>query len=124
MTRALLVYPEFRSASFWNYRETCELVDARYPAAPLGLVTIAAMLPPDWEVKLVDRNIEEWNDSMLDETDVVLTGGMMPQQRDCIELIQKARAKGKPPPAPTSTRTRAISCWGRARSRCPSSLPT
>ena len=47
MTRALLVYPEFRSASFWNYRETCELVDARYPAAPLGLVTIAAMLPPD-----------------------------------------------------------------------------
>src|SRR6185295_18331451 len=95
MTRALLVYPEFRSASFWNYRETCELVDARYPAAPLGLCTVAALLPPDWEVKLVDRNIEEWNDSMLDEADVVLTGGMMPQQRDCIELIRKARAKGK-----------------------------
>jgi len=95
MTRALLVYPEFRSASFWNYRETCELVDARYPAAPLGLCTVAAMLPPDWEVTLVDRNIEPWDDSMLDAVDVVLTGGMMPQQRDCIELIRKARAKGK-----------------------------
>jgi radical SAM superfamily enzyme YgiQ (UPF0313 family) len=95
MTKALLVYPEFRSASFWNYRETCELVDARYPAAPLGLCTVAALLPPDWEVKLVDRNIEPWDDSMLDGADVVLTGGMMPQQRDCIELIRKARARGK-----------------------------
>ena len=46
-----------RSASFWNYRETCELVDARYPAAPLGLCTVAALLPPDWEVTLVDRNV-------------------------------------------------------------------
>jgi radical SAM superfamily enzyme YgiQ (UPF0313 family) len=95
MTRALLVYPEFRSASFWNYRETCELVDARYPAAPLGLCTVAALLPPEWEVTLVDRNVEPWDDSMLDAADVVLTGGMMPQQRDCIELIRKARAKGK-----------------------------
>jgi radical SAM superfamily enzyme YgiQ (UPF0313 family) len=95
MTRALLVYPEFRSASFWNYRETCELVDARYPAAPLGLCTVAALLPPEWEVTLVDRNVEPWDDSMLDAADVVLTGGMMPQQRDCIELIRKARSKGK-----------------------------
>lgn len=96
MTRALLVYPEFRSASFWNYRETCKLVDARYPAAPLGLCTIAAMLPADWEVKLVDRNIEDWDDSLLDSADIVFTGGMMPQQRDCVDLIRKARAKGKP----------------------------
>ena len=80
MTRALLVYPEFRSASFWNYRETCELVDARYPAAPLGLCTVAALLPTEWEVTLVDRNIEPWDDSMLDAADVVLTGGMMPHQ--------------------------------------------
>jgi radical SAM superfamily enzyme YgiQ (UPF0313 family) len=95
MTRALLVYPEFRSASFWNYRETCELVDARYPAAPLGLCTVAALLPPEWEVRLVDRNVEPWDDAMLDAADVVLTGGMMPQQRDCVELIRKARSKGK-----------------------------
>jgi radical SAM superfamily enzyme YgiQ (UPF0313 family) len=95
MTRALLVYPEFRSASFWNYRETCELVDARYPAAPLGLCTVAAMLPSDWEVVLVDRNVEPWDDAMLDAADIVLTGGMMPQQRDCVELIRKARARGK-----------------------------
>jgi hypothetical protein len=95
VTRALLVYPQFRSASFWNYTETCKLVDARYPAAPLGLCTVAAMLPADWELRLVDRNVDSWDDSVLDWADVVLTGGMMPQQRDCLELIAKARAKGK-----------------------------
>lgn len=95
MTRALLVYPEFRWASFWNCRETCKLTDARYPTAPLGLCTVAALLPSDWDVRLVDRNVEEWDDSLLDTVDVVLTGGMMPQQRDCVELIRKARARGK-----------------------------
>jgi radical SAM superfamily enzyme YgiQ (UPF0313 family) len=95
MTRALLVYPEFRSASFWNYTETCKLHDGRYPAAPLGLCTVAAMLPADWEIRLLDRNVDAWDDRMLDWADVVLTGGMLPQQRDCVELIDMARARGK-----------------------------
>ncbi len=95
MTRVLLVHPEFRSASFWNYRETCKLVGARYPAAPLGLCTVAALLPPDWDVTLVDRNVDRWDDGMLDGADMVLTGGMMSQQRDCIDLIRKARRRGK-----------------------------
>jgi len=95
MTRALLVHPEFRSPSFWNYTETCKLVDGRYPAAPLGLCTVAALLPKDWELRLVDRNVDEWSDDVLDWADLVLIGGMMPQQRDAVELIQKARARGK-----------------------------
>ncbi|MCC6672500.1 MAG: B12-binding domain-containing radical SAM protein [Planctomycetes bacterium] len=95
MTRALLVYPEFRSASFWNYKETCKLAGGRYPAAPLGLCTVAALLPQDWEIRLVDRNVDDWDDAILDEADLVLTGGMLPQQRDCLELIAKARARGK-----------------------------
>ncbi|MEK7466584.1 MAG: B12-binding domain-containing radical SAM protein [Planctomycetota bacterium] len=95
MTRALLVHPEFKVASFWNYRDTCELVDAKYPAAPLGLCTVAAMLPQDWEMRLVDRNVEKWDDSMLDWADVVLTGGMLPQQLDCLEVVRAAKKKGK-----------------------------
>lgn len=95
MTRCLLVNPEFRSASFWNYREACHLRGAKYPAAPLGLITVAAMLPQDWEIKLVDRNVHDWEDAILDSTDLVLIGGMMPQQRDAIELIHKAKARGK-----------------------------
>jgi hypothetical protein len=95
VTRALLIHPEFRSASFWNYRETCRLLDARYPAAPLGLCTVAALLPPDWDVRLIDRNVDSWDNSLLDSADVILTGGMMSQQRDCVEIVRKARARGK-----------------------------
>ena len=95
MTRALLIYPEFRSPSFWNLRETCKLADARYPSAPLGLCTVAALLPADWEVTLIDRNVEDWDDSLLDAADLVFMGAMMPQQRDCVELIQKAHEHGK-----------------------------
>ena len=43
--RVLLVYPRFSAATFWNFTVACELVGARYPAAPLGLITLAAMLP-------------------------------------------------------------------------------
>lgn len=95
MTRALLVYPEFRSASFWNYRDTCQLVDACYPAAPLGLCTVAALLPPHWQVRLVDRNVEPLVPADIEWADLVLTGGMLPQQLDCLEVIRLARARGK-----------------------------
>ncbi len=95
MTRVLFVHPEFRSASFWNYRDTCRLMDANYPASPLGLCTVAALLPPEWEVRLVDRNIEELHQADLDWADFVFTGGMLPQQLDCLELIRRARALGK-----------------------------
>ena len=46
--RVLLVYPRFSAATFWNFSVACELVGARYPAAPLGLITLAATLPPNW----------------------------------------------------------------------------
>ena len=36
MTRALLLHPQFRAPSFWNYTETCKLIDGLYPAAPLA----------------------------------------------------------------------------------------
>jgi hypothetical protein len=52
----LLVYPRFAAATFWNFAATCELMGARYPAAPLGLITVAALLPPSWTMRLVDRN--------------------------------------------------------------------
>jgi radical SAM superfamily enzyme YgiQ (UPF0313 family) len=69
---------------------------AKYSAAPLGLVTVAAMLPADWSLRLVDRNVEELRDQDLDWADLVLTGGMLPQQPDLLHLIEMAHARGKP----------------------------
>lgn len=94
--RALLVYPRFAPHSFWNYQTTCEALGVRYPASPLGLITVAALLPPHWQVRLVDRNVEELTGGDLAWADLVLTGGMLPQQRDALEVIRWAKGLGKP----------------------------
>ncbi len=93
--RCLLLYPEFQSASFWNYREACRIKGARYPAAPLGMLTVAALLPREWELKLVDRNVEPLDDALFDWADLVMVGGMIAQQPDHLALVAKARARGK-----------------------------
>ncbi len=95
-TRVLLIYPRFNSFSFWNYRQTCELVGARYPTAPLGLITVAALLPSAWRMRLVNRNTEELTEEDLAWADLVMTGGMMVQQPDTLRLIAMCRAHGKP----------------------------
>jgi radical SAM superfamily enzyme YgiQ (UPF0313 family) len=72
------------------------VVGARYSETPLGLVTVAALLPADWEVRLVDRNVSELRAGDLAWADVVMTGGMLPQQRDALEVIRLAHGAGKP----------------------------
>jgi radical SAM superfamily enzyme YgiQ (UPF0313 family) len=105
--RVLLVYPRFSAATFWNFSVACELVGARYPAAPLGLITLAAMLPQHWELRLVNRNTEELTEADLDWADLVMTGGMLAQQVDTLELIALSHVHGKPVvvggPDPTSS---------------------
>ena len=54
--RILLVYPIFPK-TFWSYEKILELVNRKVLLPPLGLVTVATILPQEWEFKLVDRNI-------------------------------------------------------------------
>ena len=95
-TKVLMIYPRFSAASFWNYAATCELVGARYPAAPLGLITVAAMLPKDWDIRLINRNTEELDESEILWADMVMTGGMLMQQLDTLELIEMCHRLGRP----------------------------
>ncbi|MGA2942770.1 MAG: B12-binding domain-containing radical SAM protein [Xanthobacteraceae bacterium] len=92
----LLVYPRFVNESFWNYRESCAVVGAKYPTIPLGLITVAAMLPGEWDVRLVNLNTEELSDADLEWADLVMTGGMMFQQAGTLDIIEMCRARGKP----------------------------
>src|ERR1051325_2658118 len=93
--RCLFVYPRFTSQSFWNYRATWVVVGAKYPAAPLGLITVAAMLPPSWEARLSDLNAEELDGRDVQWADLVFLGGMISQQPDHLRLIDYFRAQGK-----------------------------
>ena len=94
--KVLMIYPRFSAGSFWNYGLTAQLLGARYPTAPLGLITLAALLPSDWEIRLVNRNTEALGDADLAWADVVMTGGMLFQQADTLQLIGRAHAAGKP----------------------------
>jgi radical SAM superfamily enzyme YgiQ (UPF0313 family) len=96
LCNVLMIYPRFSAGSFWNYSATAELLGARYPTIPLGLITLAAMLPPEWTVRLVNRNTETLTDADLDWADLVMTGGMLFQQADSLRLIALAHAHGKP----------------------------
>jgi radical SAM superfamily enzyme YgiQ (UPF0313 family) len=91
-----MVYPRFGDDSFWNYSTTAELLGARYPTIPLGLITLAAMLPEQWTVRLVNRNTETLEEADLDWADMVMTGGMLFQQADSLRLVALAHAHGKP----------------------------
>jgi hypothetical protein len=94
--KVLMIFPRFNAGSFWNYRATCELTGARYPAAPLGMITVAALLPKAWEIRLVNRNTETLTDDDFDWADLVMTGGMLPQRNDARHIIERCRACDKP----------------------------
>jgi radical SAM superfamily enzyme YgiQ (UPF0313 family) len=90
----LLIYPRFVTGTFWNYRSTCEVVGRRCPAPPLGLITMAALLPPEWTVRLIDCNAEALTDDDLAWADLAMIGGMLVQQRDAFAIIRRCRACG------------------------------
>jgi radical SAM superfamily enzyme YgiQ (UPF0313 family) len=54
------------------------------------------MLPDTWEVRLIDRNTAELEEADLNWADIVLTGGMLPQQGDTLQIVRTCRAKGIP----------------------------
>jgi radical SAM superfamily enzyme YgiQ (UPF0313 family) len=94
--KALLIYPRFDGDTFWNFKKTAAMFGAKYPAPPLGLITLAALLPRAWSMRLVNRNTEELTDDDLEWADLVLTGGMLPQQNDTLDIVDLCRAHGKP----------------------------
>lgn len=93
--RCLLVNPEFESKSFWDFTASCELMGAKTPTPPLGLLTAAALLPQQWQFRLVDCNVRKLTDADWQWADLICAGGMIPQQRPLRQLIDRAVADGK-----------------------------
>ncbi len=87
----LLVFPRFNPNSFWALKDTCEVSGALAPSPPLGLLTLAAMLPQDWTFRLVNCNAGELTDADLAWADIVMTGGMLPQADHAVEIIERCR---------------------------------
>ncbi|KMM17925.1 B12-binding domain-containing radical SAM protein [Synechococcus sp. GFB01] len=93
--RTLLIYPEFPK-TFWSYEKILELINRKVLLPPLGLVTVAALLPQHWEMKLVDRNVREVSEAEWDWAELVVISGMIIQKADMAEQIARAKARNLP----------------------------
>ncbi len=92
--RVLLVYPVFPK-TFWSFEKILALVDRKVLLPPLGLVTVAAILPQEWEFKLVDRNIRPVTEEEWAWADMVILSAMIVQKQDLLDQILQAKKRGK-----------------------------
>jgi radical SAM superfamily enzyme YgiQ (UPF0313 family) len=92
--RVLLAYPSF-PRTYWGMEYTQRLTGKKALLPPLGLLTVAASLPPAWTPRLVDLNVEPLLDADLQGADVVFVSAMQVQRASYHEVIARAHAFGK-----------------------------
>jgi len=92
--KILLVSPRYPD-TFWSFRYALKFVSKKASQPPLGLLTVAAMLPPEWEKKLVDLNIEKLDDRDILWADYVFIGAMSIQQESARSVIARSKALGR-----------------------------
>ena len=78
-----------------SFSHSCDNMGAQSFAPPLGLITVAALLPDDWEVRLVDLNCSELSEDDWSWADTVLLSGMLLQGPGLLALLREARERGK-----------------------------
>ena len=91
--RTLFLYPQFPK-TFWSYEKILELVNRKVLLPPLGLATVAALLPQDWEMKLVDRNVRDVTEAEWEWAELVVISGMIVQKDDMQVQIREAKRRG------------------------------
>ena len=92
---ALLIYPEFPD-TFWSFKHAITFIRKKASAPPLGLLTVAAMLPAEWNLRLVDANVTKLTDEALAWADLALVSAMVVQRKSTREIIARCKAGGVP----------------------------
>jgi len=91
--KILLVYPQYTD-TFWSFKHALKFISRKASFAPLGLLTVATMLPDEWEKKLVDMNIGTLSDKDIRWADYVFISSMVVQQDSAREVINRCNAFG------------------------------
>ena len=89
----LLIYPEFPD-TFWSFKHALKFIRKRASLPPLGLLTVAAMLPTEWKKRLVDLNVRKLSDQDLAWADTVFISAMVVQRDPAQEIIARCKAAG------------------------------
>ncbi len=109
--KALLLYPRFPK-TFWSYDKFMKIAGLKASIPPLGIITVASLLPSDWEIRFCDRNVKTETETDWEWCDLVILSAMLAQKQDFLALIQKAAQLGKKVavggPYPTSVPDHAL----------------
>ncbi len=92
--KALLVYPSIPD-TFWSFKHILKFIHKRAAHVPLGLLTVGAMMPRDWELRLIDMNVEALTDEWIRWADMVFIGAMVVQKESVREVVGRCRSMGK-----------------------------
>jgi radical SAM superfamily enzyme YgiQ (UPF0313 family) len=90
---ALLVYPQFPD-TYWSFKHALPIEGKKSAYPPLGLLTVASMLPGHWNKRLVDTNIRPLTNNDLNWADLVMLSGMIVHKKEVIEILKRCRARG------------------------------
>lgn len=91
--KILLVYPEYPD-TFWSFKHALKFVFKKASNPPLGLLTVAAMLPKEWKKKLIDMNVTSLNDEDLKWADFVFISAMTVQKESVKKIIMRCKKIG------------------------------
>jgi radical SAM superfamily enzyme YgiQ (UPF0313 family) len=92
--KALLVWPKIPN-SFWTFTGMVELLPEKAVMPPLGLITVAALCPSEWTLRLIDENVQELADNDLLWADLVMVSAMTVQDAGLHEVLARARRLGR-----------------------------
>ncbi len=92
--KVLLLYPQYPD-TFWSFKYVLKFISKKAAFPPLGLLTVAAMLPEAWEKRLVDLNVEQLSDADIAWADMVMVSAMLIQQKSAQEEISRCKKLGK-----------------------------
>lgn len=90
----LFVYPEYPH-TFWSYKHALKFISRKAVFPPLGILTVASMLPEEWNKRLVDLNVRALRDRDIEWADMVFVSAMLVQEKSAKEVISRCRAMGR-----------------------------
>lgn len=88
--KVLMVYPE-TPGSFWSLNHILRLISKRSAYPPLGLLTVAAMLPREWDIKLVDLNVDRLSNEQIEWADYVMVSGMIVHRASIHSIVERCQ---------------------------------
>ena len=89
--KVLMVWPKF-PPSFWGFEGVLTMLPEHSVMPPLGLITVAALCPANWQIRLIDRAFDDLRDEDLLWADLVMVSAMIAQRTDALATLDRARA--------------------------------